>query len=374
MHAIESQHVAPMSVDQHTILAVRLDRHGLLRREAPPDLDAAIPLGLQDTAVGAASQALAVRLPDLGPSPVEHLVSDGRLVATFGPRAASTLVTPDDEELVAAALLDPDPPRGGDEFAPLVDDLARSALPPLREHGPMTKAEIGEAIASEVPDQALRDCVRCERRHPDDGLVKMLLWSNRIRLEPTEASDSRVASAAHWRPRLYRRVRDGQRPELVRRFLWLHGPATADDLADWAGISTSYARRCWGLVEDEVEPVDTDRGRAWVMGLNDLRDPPDPGPTRLVPADDPLLQSPDRASLVPERVHQRAVWRSVANPGVVVADHTVVGTWRGRTRGRRFDITISPFDGHAIALDEVEPDARRIALARGREAFDLALD
>lgn len=363
-----------MSVDQHTILAVRLDRHGLLDPGPTADLDDTIPLGLQDNAVGAASQALAVRLPDLGPNPVERLAADGRLVATFGPRTASTLVTPDDEVLVAAALLDPDPPDDGDAFAPLVDDLARAALPPLREHGPMTKAEVGGAIASEVPGHALRDCVRCERRHPDDGLVKMLLWSNRIRLEPTEASDSRVASSAHWRPRRYRRVRDRQRAELVRRFLWLHGPATVDDLADWAGISASYARRCWGLVADEVEPADTDRGRAWVMGLNDLRDPPDPGPTRLVPAYDPLLQSPDRASLVPERAHQRAVWRSVANPGVVVADPTVVGTWRGRTRGRRFDITISPFDDYAIALDEVEPDARRIALARGREAFDLALD
>lgn len=361
-------------LDPRTIMATRLARHGLLRRAAVSDLADAIPLGLQDNAIGAASQALAVRLPDLGPNPVEQLVADGRLVATFGPRTASTLVTPDDEVLVAAALLDPDPPDDGDEFARLVDELAQAALPPLREHGPMTKEEVGKAIASAAPDHVLRDCVRCERRHPDDGLVKMLLWSNRIRLEPTEPSDSRVAPAARWRPRRFRRVRDHQRAELVRRFVWLHGPTTVDDLAVWAGISTSYARRCWGLVDDEMDEVETDRGRAWVLGLDDLRDPPNPGPARLVPAYDPLLQSRDRATLVPRRDHQRAVWRSVANPGVVVADHAVVGTWRGRTRGRRFDVTISPFGDHAIPLDEAKPDARRIALARGRETFDLALD
>lgn len=371
------------SIDHRDVVAFRLDRQGLVTRRSTDDLDQAIRLGLQDTAIGAAAQALAVRLDEVGPDPVQDLVDDGRLVATFGPRTASTLVRPDDEPLVAATLLDPDP--SDDSVAALVDDLAQAALPPLRDQGPMTKEQVGEAIVPATPDHAMRSCVRCERDHPDDGLVKIaedgstttkLLWSNRIRLEPGDRTNDRVASAARWRPRPYRRVRAPQRVDLVRRFLALHEPATVDDLAGWAGIGATYARRCWDLVADDLVEVAMPHGPGWVLAddLDPLRAPPALAPPRLVPAYDPLLATRDRASLVPERDHQRAIWRPVANPGIVVADHQVVGTWRGRVRGKRFAVTVEPFTSGAVELDDLERDAHAIAVARGRSSVELASD
>lgn len=64
--------------------------------------------------------------------------------------------------------------------------------------------------------------------------------------------------------------------------------------------------------------------------LNLLKDPPPASTPRLVPGYDPLLQTRNRSSLVADRAHQRLIWRSTANPGVVIAHDEIVGTWRAR--------------------------------------------
>lgn len=367
--------LSPFRATRDDIVAFRLHRHGLDRRVPTIEPGLVFPLGLQDTAAGGVAQMLAVRADAVDADTVPRLVAEGMVTPTWGPRLAATLVAPEHEELVAAALLDPDPPAATPQsFAGLADALARAALPVLRKQGPLTKAELGEALLSQTPPHARFDCARCGRVHPHDELVKMLVWTNRIRLDPGDRHGDRVAPAARWRPRRFRRIRDDQRAELVRRFLRLHGPATADDLAAWAGIDPSYAARSWRLVTDELVAVDAPHGAGWMLAADRglLDDPPPPPAARLVPAYDPLLGTRNRDSLVAGRDRQQAIWRATANPGVVVAGPEVIGTWRGRTRGRRYEVTVTPFEPRPAILDAVEADAHTIATARGCDAVSLA--
>ena len=52
-----------------------------------------------------------------------------------------------------------------------------------------------------------------------------------------------------------------------------------------------------------------------------------------------MLELGDRALLVPSAADRRRVWRPTANPGVVLADGAVAGTWR--RRGGK--VTVTPF-------------------------------
>jgi len=94
----------------------------------------------------------------------------------------------------------------------------------------------------------------------------------------------------------------GARAALVRRYLRLYGPSTADDLAAWAGVSPAYARRIWAAVGRELLEVEY-AGRTCHLLASDEKALARAGPPagiRLVPPYDPYLQQRDRATAVPD--------------------------------------------------------------------------
>ena len=134
--------------------------------------------------------------------------------------------------------------------------------------------------------------------------------------------------------------------ELARRYLRGHGPATAEDLAAWAGLPLGDARAGLRAAGGELDDLGG--------GLADLaaREPPPPGPVpaRLLPAFDPyLLGWRDRAFAVPPehagRLHPGGgILRATAT-----VDGVAVGTWTARRRGGRLAVAVEPFAALAPA-------------------------
>jgi hypothetical protein len=99
--------------------------------------------------------------------------------------------------------------------------------------------------------------------------------------------------------------------------------------------------------------------------LECLSDPPLAGGARLLPAGDPFLAQRDRSTLIPDRAVQRAMWRPVGSPGLVLMTGHPVATWRARQAGPRLDVVVEPF----AALGErqrtaIEQEAGIVALFR----------
>jgi hypothetical protein len=161
--------------------------------------------------------------------------------------------------------------------------------------------------------------------------------------------------------------------ELVRRYLRAYGPAPADGVARWFGITPAEARAY--LADAGAATVAVDGREAWILA-DDPISPRDPGNTvRLLPQYDAyVLGCRPRGSIVSEaaqariRKFKRGQWEGAAGVPVLLLGGLVTGVWDRRDRGGRTEIVVQP----AMKLtppqrDAVEREATRIAAFLGRE-------
>jgi hypothetical protein len=133
------------------------------------------------------------------------------------------------------------------------------------------------------------------------------------------------------------------RAELLRRYLHCYGPSTRAGFAAWLGVQVGDTGPWWSLVEDELTPV-AYRGTAWMLtdDLAALRSAPTTRGVRLLPPRDAYTQLRDRETVVEKKYH-RDVWKTSGDPGTVLADGTIIGTWRPRKSGRKLTIAVKTF-------------------------------
>lgn len=133
---------------------------------------------------------------------------------------------------------------------------------------------------------------------------------------------------------------------LARKFLHAYGPATAGGLAAWLGCSPQQAKRLWGTVAGELVPVQLGGKTAYLLAqdLPALQQAAPPAqPLALLGAHDPYLDARDRALLLPDAALQRQVWRTVANPNVILRGGQVAGVWKLSSARGKAQITLTPF-------------------------------
>lgn len=115
--------------------------------------------------------------------------------------------------------------------------------------------------------------------------------------------------------------RDGCLEMLARRYLVGHGPATPADLAAYAGITLTDARRGFDMVDAETRPVD-DTMRA----LADHADAETLPPPRLLGMFDPVLHGWADRSFV-TGAHKNVVTSNGLFRATALVDGRVAGTW-----------------------------------------------
>jgi hypothetical protein len=123
------------------------------------------------------------------------------------------------------------------------------------------------------------------------------------------------------------------RLELARRYLNIFGPATASSFAKWAGIRPADAGTAFEALANELAPVRTPTGDAWILASDEASFRAQPGPAapvRLLPSGDAyfLLWGADREFLVPEVKRRAALWTTRVWPGALLVDGEIVGVWR----------------------------------------------
>jgi len=160
-------------------------------------------------------------------------------------------------------------------------------------------------------------------------------------------------------------------------YLGASGPSNPADFAACLGVGAGDADPWWSLVEEELTEVQVEAGgRRWLLtrDRDALSSPPHPTGVRLLPPRDPYTQLRDRSTIVDEQ-HHRAVWRAVGEPGALLVDGRVAGTWRARAKGRSTTLAVTTFGMLSARDDErLREEAAQVAGLRGSAAVEVTVD
>ncbi|TDB73798.1 hypothetical protein E1264_41320, partial [Actinomadura sp. KC216] len=312
------------------VLAFRFAAHDL-GPTTPGDGATVLATGLQDYPPGR-SATLALRLRTSAPPPtiLVHSIRGAMHLhrAADLPRLAAALRIEDVQDLPPQSI----GPFGahladqGITFDSALDEVAAAMRTAVTR--PLTKGELSGTVSPEVDRRLTPWCEGCGAAHVHDQLFRQATLQAGLAIEVDASAPSRF----RYRPADPFPPADSRdsRATLVRDFLAAFGPARPAHLASWLAITPKAARRWWTLIADELRPVEVDGTKYWthIDHLDRLQEPDTSLGPRLLPPYDPLTELADRPLLVPDATHRRTVWRPAANPGILLLDAEIAGTWR----------------------------------------------
>lgn len=277
--------------------------------------------------------AVGLRTRDGSEADVEREIADGTLIRTWPMRGTLHLVAADDVrwllELLAPRVIARDAARIERDYgldAALLKQCRRVVSHALRDGTPMRRNELYAALdAAGVASARLRG-VHVTGRLAMEGLI---CGGPRDGRQPT------FVLLDAWAPRAQRKPRDASLAELALRYFASRGPATAQDLAWWSGLTmkdalAAIALAGAGLVQETID------GKAHWHASAAM--PPSGGKPAasvhlLPPFDEYLVGYRDRNAAL-DIEHSRTV---IAINGLfgasIVVDGRITGLWK-RTLGK----------------------------------------
>jgi hypothetical protein len=331
--------------------------------------------GVQAQDAAAAALSVRVRRAGLLAADVERALGQERsIVRTWAMRGTLHLVAAEDLGWLLG-LLGPvfiRSNRGRRAELGLDEDTSHRALLALRavlgEHGPQTREEIVERLASRG--------IRLEgqaRPH----LLGLASLEGLICHGPDRGRQPTYVLLSDW-------VRPGPAlpPEvalarLATRYLAAYAPAAPGDFSAWSGLSMREARAAWQAISSRLVEVRLGEAPAWLLAdqAGWLEAPAAPGPAvRLLPAFDTFLlgyRSRD-LHLDPRFARRIAPGGGMLNPTLLV-DGWLSGVWRLKRLTGRLECIIEPFEGLAQAVHAgLEAEVADLAHFLGAKA-DLTL-
>ena len=359
-------------MDRRQVLAYRIAEHGLHRTARDVADLAVVRAGLQDSMRDTALLALAARLDgDVS------LVDDERLVLAWTLRGAPhyhlrtdlpevirALVPLDDADALARMLWQRKELAATGLAASEVVFTAAAALRAVVKE-PMTKGEVSTAVTKKLPPGFARWCRGCNATHIHEQLMRIATPHAGVRL--VAGATPATLAPLEGRGRMRKKPDAAAATAVVESYLRLNGPASPGEAAEFAGTARAVVDKTWPSrlaevrVEGKTRYLPADR-------LAALENPPEPELVRLLPPLDPFIQARDKALLVPDPARRKEVWKMLGNPGVLIADGDIAGTWRTKASGAKLTFTVTAFDPLRPAVrEEAEAEAERVATARGFE-------
>jgi uncharacterized protein YcaQ len=355
----------PLAISLEQARAFRLRRSGLVEPFATPEAAASALVGVQAQILPAAGLALHLRSGGLTNRTFEHLLYERRsLVKLWGQRGTLHLYPVEEWPLIYAALGEQptwwrrqaERTGAADQHQARVEQVA--AL--LRAQGSIGRSDLRQA-GLDLDDELLSSWGGIFA-----DLVRLGLACHAAPLN----GEGRFASREYWLPQLEWRPpeREAANLELARRYLRAYGPATAQDLAFWGGMSIQAARRWLATLADEL--VELAVGGQPMLALRaDLATlvlpPPerDTWPFRMLGRFDPLLLGLKDKRWLVDPQHYKRVWRAAGHiEGTLLDRGRIVATWRYERAPGGLRLLVEPFGRVTRRLETgLERQARRVA-------------
>ena len=158
--------------------------------------------------------------------------------------------------------------------------------------------------------------------------------------------------------------------ELARRYFTSHGPATSHDLARWADITLTDARRGLAAIQSELQQETVDDQEYWFSRTTPIAFS-QAQPVYLLPGFDEFVLGYGERSAVLDPTYANRICpggNGVFNPTVVI-DGRIAGTWQRTLKKRGVMVEWTPFQ----PFTPVQTAALTVAAQRYRQFLDLPL-
>lgn len=392
-----------MKASRDDVVAFRLHAHNLTKRLGQDEIvRAAAACGIQNSPPGSALLALHARVRDLTSDRLDHTVAaDKSLLQTWCMRGSpfyiptadapvfTTGVLPPTEEAMRQFILGagPSADRLGLSLTETVELMGSEigdvltgrqlAIDPL---GTELAARIGPKLSPKQRDIWEEAGPHAAGQPLGEAIVhfcvRILTLQGIVCFAPRDGNKAPFVLVGEWLGHpIPGTDPETARADLLRRYLHSYGPSTRADFAAWLGVRAGDADPWWRLLDDEMTQVEFGR-TTWLLteDLDALRAPPSPEGVRLLPPRDPYTQLRDRGTIV-DKKYQRDVWKTVGDPGTVLADGDIIGTWRTRKSGRKLAINIKTFDPlPAQHRKPLETEAEQVATLRHASTPEVRFD
>ena len=272
-------------------------------------------------------------------STIEQAIADGSIVRTWPMRGTLHFVAPADVrwmlQLLAPRVVAANRARIERDFGLDESTLKRSCRiveKVLGEGQPVARGELYAAL-----DAGGIDSARMRGIHVTGWLAHhgVICGGPRVGRQPTFVLlDAWVAPTTP-------KTRDEALHALALRYFHSHGPATAQDLAWWSGLTVRDAQLAAALAEPELQVLEV-AGKRYLHG--DTAEPmPAGGVHLLAPFDEYLVGYRDRSAAVEPALSRQVIGINGLVNASVLVDGKVVGTWK-RVLGRDgVSIDVAPF-------------------------------
>ncbi|GAB3662750.1 crosslink repair DNA glycosylase YcaQ family protein [Actinocorallia lasiicapitis] len=350
-----------ITTNRAQVLAYRVAAHRFDRSSAEPEV---LALGVQDTPYGSARLALAARG-----------ASDEGLPLVWGVRGAPHLHRKADLSALASALW---PLSDADATARInssvIKDGAKLGIAAFQAAAEafratvrteLPKGEVSRAVSALVPAELTFWCKTCGSQHISGALFQQAGLFGGVGLA-VDRGKTLIAPLPDPFP--VPAAASGTAGYLAT-YLRLLGPGTPAETAKFLGTTVTAAKTAWpdGLVHVDVDGVPLWFPEAEASAL--LSAAAASGLLRLLPPGDPYLQTRNRPFLVPDKDREKELWRPLGNPGAVLLDGEIAGTWRTARSGSRLDLTVTAFTPLPRAL--LEAEAETVATAKGASSVRI---
>ena len=350
-----------------------LARQGLLGRLDLPLVEAVEAVGaLQAQSWQAPPAALWSRVAGFEPAALYAALDAGDLVAGTLLRATLHLVSAREHAAYAAVAAE----AAGHHWRRTDDEPGAEVqrlLTELRAYArrtPRSAEEIGAFVEQWVADHPKALSAAELERQRELKWRPFQRWSAFVRTPADGAWGTKAPSALRAAPRPRGAPKgDDALDEVVLRHLRAFGPAAPDDVAGWIGWRTPPVREAFARLEDRLERLEDEDGRA----LHDLPeaprpDPDTPAPPRLLAAFDSVLlayAAKRRGRILPDE-HRDAVYerRNLQIRPSYLVDGLVAGTWSIAVERRTATLTLRPLERLPRATrSELVAEAERLVRA-----------
>ncbi len=254
--------------------AWRLARHRLSPRQAGSrgfERIAAEVCGIHAQMMSAAELQLAARVEWLTPRRVQDaLWKRHSLIKTWAMRGTLHLFSAEDFPLYAAAFRIRDHWRkpywlkyfavSEKEMVAIIDGIADV----LGDGRPRTREELAREVASHVGPRTRQQL----SADSWGALLKPAASGGVLAFGPNRGRNVTFIRPDRWIEGWRDLEPEPSAREILRRFVHMHGPTRLDNYRHWWGLATSTAKRVWRPLEDELEEVDVEGERAWVLAAD----------------------------------------------------------------------------------------------------------